>query len=174
MNIIVTPELSAPTIGLLICGTICVKCALGKNGVGTCKSEGDNKTPLGQFPLRRIFYRADRLAQPKSGLPVIPLKSADGWCDAPDDVAYNTFISHPHRSSAENLWRRDKHYNIVAVIGYNDDPVISGKGSAIFLHVATDDFRPTKGCIAIQQPDLLSVLSLCTPETTVTILPPKA
>jgi len=171
MNILVTPELSNPTTGLLTCGEICVKCALGKSGVGSYKSEGDNKTPPGQFPLRRVFYRADRLEPPMSGLPVIPLKSADGWCDAPDDAAYNTFITHPYRASAENLWRRDNQYNIIAVIGYNDEPVISGKGSAIFLHVATDDYQPTKGCIAIQQTDLLSVLSFCTPETMVTIVP---
>jgi L,D-peptidoglycan transpeptidase YkuD (ErfK/YbiS/YcfS/YnhG family) len=39
-------------------------CALGPAGVTAAKREGDGATPAGCFPLRRVFYRADRIAAP--------------------------------------------------------------------------------------------------------------
>ena len=60
----------------------------------------------------------------------------DGWCDAPDDPNYNRLVSLPYPASAEHLWRDDNVYDLIAVLGYNDDPVVPGKGSAIFLHIA--------------------------------------
>jgi L,D-peptidoglycan transpeptidase YkuD (ErfK/YbiS/YcfS/YnhG family) len=47
------------------------------------------------------------------------------------------------------LWRRDQVYDIVGVLGWNDDPVVRDRGSAIFLHVARPDFAPTEGCVAL-------------------------
>jgi L,D-peptidoglycan transpeptidase YkuD (ErfK/YbiS/YcfS/YnhG family) len=44
-------------------------------------------------------------------------------------------------------------------LGYNDDPVVPGAGSAIFLHVARPDYAPTEGCVALAQADLLRVLA---------------
>jgi len=40
-----------------------MRCALGKNGVAAegKKVEGDGKTPSGVFPLRKTFYREDKL-----------------------------------------------------------------------------------------------------------------
>ena len=35
----------------------------------------------------------------------------------------------------------------------------SGKGSAIFLHLARPDYTPTEGCIALALPDLLTTLA---------------
>jgi L,D-peptidoglycan transpeptidase YkuD (ErfK/YbiS/YcfS/YnhG family) len=43
-------------------------------------------------------------------------------------------------------------------LGYNDDPVESGRGSAIFLHIAKPDYGPTEGCVALARDDLLAVL----------------
>jgi L,D-peptidoglycan transpeptidase YkuD (ErfK/YbiS/YcfS/YnhG family) len=37
------------------------------------------------------------------------------------------------------MWREDHLYDLVLVLGYNDDPVVPGKGSAIFLHLARPD-----------------------------------
>ena len=44
-------------------------------------------------------------------------------------------------------------------LGYNDDPPIAGKGSAIFLHVIDPDRGPTAGCLAIARDELLGVLA---------------
>jgi L,D-peptidoglycan transpeptidase YkuD (ErfK/YbiS/YcfS/YnhG family) len=70
------------------------------------------------------------------------------------------------------LWRDDALYDIVGIIGYNDDPAVAGLGSAIFLHVATDDYAPTEGCVALARNDLLAVLANCDAATTIRILPP--
>ena len=55
------------------------------------------------------------------------------------------------------------------MLGYNDDPVAPGAGSAIFMHVARPDFGPTEGCIALALEDLTEVLGLVAPGDTVRI-----
>jgi L,D-peptidoglycan transpeptidase YkuD (ErfK/YbiS/YcfS/YnhG family) len=136
-----------------------LRCALGRNGVRTDKREGDGATPAGAFVMRQVLYRPDREAAPQTALPRQALETDDGWCDAPDDPAYNRPVLLPHRSSAENLWRDDTIYDLIIVLGHNDDPVVPGQGSAIFLHLALDDFSPTAGCIALDRSGLLTVLA---------------
>ena len=131
---------------------------LGRNGVSARKREGDGATPAGKFPLRRVFYREDRVATPLTALPTMPMAEDDGWCDAPDDTHYNRLVKVPYPASAENMWRDDALYDVVVVIGHNDHPVIEGAGSAIFLHLAAPENEFTAGCIALQLPDLLAVL----------------
>ena len=43
-------------------------------------------------------------------------------------------------------------------------------GSAIFLHVAREDYAPTKGCVAFSQADLLELVPLIGPETRIRVL----
>ena len=137
------------------------RCALGKGGVAAigAKREGDGATPAGLWPLRRLFYRPDRLSAPRTRLPVTALTTTDGWCDAPGDPAYNQLVTWPYVASAEQLWREDGVYDLIVVLGYNDAPVVAGRGSAIFLHVARPDYSPTEGCVALAQVDLLDVLA---------------
>lgn len=134
------------------------RAAIGRGGIGVKGGEGDGVTPIGVFPLRRVLYRPGRVAKPVTILPVEALHAADGWCDAPADPAYNRPVSLPYAASAETLWRDDHLYDVVVVLGFNDDPVIPGAGSAIFLHVARDDYGPTEGCVALPLPDLLAAL----------------
>ncbi len=155
MDLIVDPP------GRLLCHGRAYRCAIGRGGIAAEKREGDGVTPVGTYPLRRVYYRADRLRPPRTGLDVTALAPADGWSDAPDDLLYNTFVQHPHAHSAERLWRDDRLYDLIVVIGYNDDPVTPGKGSAIFMHVAKPDYAPTEGCVALSEPDLIAVLSEC-------------
>ena len=120
--------------------------------------EGDGVTPLGVFALREVFYRADRIPMPFTVLPLWKTEPDDGWCDAPQDQNYNRLVKLPYAASAETLWRDDSVYDIVVVIGFNDDPVYAGKGSAIFLHLARPDFSPTAGCVALTEADLRAAL----------------
>ena len=145
------------------------RCAIGPAGIGAKTQEGDGVTPRGSFALRRIFYRADRLAPPKTMLPIKPIAENDGWCDAPADQNYNRLVRLPYPASAEHLWRDDRVYDLIAVVGFNDDPVMAGKGSAIFLHLAKPDFAPTAGCVALEQKDLLEALAQFRPEDRVRI-----
>ena len=128
-------------------------------GITGDKREGDGATPAGSFVLRRVLYRPDREAPPVTALASRPLDPADGWCDAPEDAAYNRPVRLPYRAHAETLWRDDELYDLVVVLGHNDAPVSAGRGSAIFLHLAAPDYRATEGCIALARADLVMVLA---------------
>jgi L,D-peptidoglycan transpeptidase YkuD (ErfK/YbiS/YcfS/YnhG family) len=65
----------------------------------------------------------------------------------------------PYPASAERLWRDDALYDIVVVLGHNDDPVVDGAGSAIFMHLRRDDHGPTEGCVGLARDDLLDLLA---------------
>src|SRR4051794_23429720 len=114
--ILVTPD------GLLRIGNTVFRCALGRSGIRRDKREGDGGTPAGTWSIRHVLYRDDRIARPETGLPVQAITLHDGWCDAPDDPQYNRPITLPYHASAEQLWRADHLYDLVAVVGYNDAP----------------------------------------------------
>lgn len=153
--------------GILSFGGLRFRCALGKGGVRSEaeKREGDGATPLGRYPLRQVFYRPDRLAAPQTRLPLQALTPQDGWCDDPLDPAYNRFVTLPYGASHEKLWREDAVYDLIVVLGHNDDPPVPGLGSAIFMHVARPDYSGTEGCIALALPDLLALLGVLRPAT---------
>jgi L,D-peptidoglycan transpeptidase YkuD (ErfK/YbiS/YcfS/YnhG family) len=136
-----------------------LRCAIGRGGIRADKREGDGATPAGTFPMRRLLYRADRLPAPATRLAAIPIAPRDGWCDDPAGADYNRPVRLPATTGAEPLWREDGVYDLIVPLGYNDDPVVPGAGSAIFLHVARPDYAPTAGCIALAQADLLRVLA---------------
>jgi len=146
------------------------------------KREGDDATPAGQWPLRRVFFRPDRLATAPdvgaSSLTVTPLAPDLGWCDDPAHCDYNRLITRPHPAGHERLWRDDGLYDVIVVLGHNDDPPVPGLGSAIFLHVALPEaggrygLRPTAGCVALPLPDLLHLLAALPPNPVLEIEAP--
>jgi L,D-peptidoglycan transpeptidase YkuD (ErfK/YbiS/YcfS/YnhG family) len=144
------------------------RCVLGRNGVTDMKIEGDGCTPSGTFPLRRGFFRADRLGAFPITPDFFPMNITlpnYGWSDDSSDSQYNQFVYLPYNFSYENLWLTDSAaYDLFAVIGYNDDPVIQGKGSAIFFHVSPS-YGPTAGCVALSLDDLMWVLQSIQPDT---------
>ena len=141
------------------------RCALGKGGViaADAKREGDGASPLGVWPILRVLYRPDKGGPPQTMLPIRALTPDDGWCDAPDDPAYNRPVLHPYPASAERMWRKDDLYDYVAVLGHNADPVVPGAGSAIFTHLAREGYASTEGCVALSRLDLLALLTLAKP-----------
>jgi len=146
-------------------------CALGKNGVIDAPegAEGDGKTPLGTYPFRRVFYRPDKEEAPLTLLPTEPLSPELGWCDDPESPHYNKLVRLPFGPSHEKLWRDDELYDLVLVLGHNDDPVVPGLGSAIFMHVAKEGFKPTLGCVALEAATLRRFLRLIKPEDVIKI-----
>lgn len=155
-------------------GAATAPCALGRDGVcaASDKRERDGKTPAGLWPIRQVLWRADRLSRPATALPARPINPADGWCDAPSDPLYNQPVTLPYPASAEQMWREDGLYDLVAILGYNDDPVIPGAGSAIFLHIARPGFEPTEGCVAVAPDDIRRLLSLASPGSLISISGP--
>ena len=149
-----------------------VACSLGHGGIRLDKVEGDGATPAGRFALRRVLWRADRLARPDTALPVAAIREDDGWCDWPGDPSYNRQVSLPYAARHEQLWRADGLYDVVVVIAHNDDPVVAGAGSAVFMHVAREDLGPTEGCVGLALPDLLRLLARCGPGSAISIAAP--
>jgi len=138
-----------------------MRCALGRGGLclATDKREGDGVTPKGTYTLRRLLYRADRLAAPQSVLPCRALRQDDGWCDDPLDGAYNRPVMRPYPATHEAMWREDHVYDLIGILSHNDSPPTSGLGSAIFMHLARPDYSPTRGCIALNESDLRALFA---------------
>ena len=142
-------------------------CAVGRRGVAQpgAKREGDGMTPSGDYAFRELLYRADKVdakALPAAWKPQ-PLQKTDGWCDEAQDPQYNKRVALPYAPSHEELWRPDDLYDLIVPIGYNDDPVVPGKGSAIFFHVASSGYGPTAGCVAVSKAHYLQILNLVKP-----------
>ncbi len=159
--------------GVLTLGEKRYRCELGKSGVTEAKTKkkGDGATPNGEYTIRMVYYRPDTIdGKPKTKLNAKKLTPGDGWSDdANDPDHYNKFVTLPYSGSHENLWRKDRLYNLVIPLGYNDNPAVPGKGSAIFMHVAREALTPTRGCIALAESDLRQLLTQVTPTTTVII-----
>jgi L,D-peptidoglycan transpeptidase YkuD (ErfK/YbiS/YcfS/YnhG family) len=166
-------ELIASASGQLRTNGLVYDCTLGRTGTVNAdeKREGDGASPLGRWRLKRVFYRSDRLARPKTNLPTVPLRANDGWCDAVDHPLYNRPISRPFAASHEALWRDDHAYDLIVEVAHNDAPVVPGLGSAIFMHVSHDDERATAGCVALAASDLLAILEQATTDTFLVITP---
>lgn len=138
-------------------------CALGKGGIVSDKFEGDGATPTGVFSLRRVLYRADRVEAPQTRLNIQEITKTDGWCDDASHANYNRPVQLPFVASHEELWREDNIYDIIVVLGHNDNPPVPNKGSAVFFHLARENFEPTQGCVAISLECMLEVLKTAEP-----------
>ena len=138
------------------------RCAVGRGGIRVNKVEGDGATPVGSFPIRRVLYRADRIAKPETQLPVNAINEYDAWIDQLGHPNYNqqAILPLPDGVSHERMWHQDHLYDLVVIMGYNDDPVIAHKGSAVFIHVARENYGGSAGCITLSLEDLLQVLKV--------------
>ncbi len=145
------------------------RAAVGRAGLTVHKREGDGATPAGVFPLISAYYRADRIEPPRTRLPIRALQPSNAWVDDPADANYNRVVNLPYPAHAEPMWLDDAVYDLLVVIGYNMAPVVPGAGSAIFLHVASPDFSPTAGCVAVEKSVLVSLLALLGPASMLTI-----
>jgi L,D-peptidoglycan transpeptidase YkuD (ErfK/YbiS/YcfS/YnhG family) len=147
-------------VGILTVAKRTFACALGKGGIvpADAKREGDGATPAGVWPLRAGFWRSDRLARPPGPLAFTAIAPDMVWDDDPASPAYNTLQRRDLADHPERLMRADGVYDIVVPLGFNDGPIVPGRGSAIFLHVARDGYAPTAGCVALARDDLLELL----------------
>jgi len=142
-----------------------IKCSIGKRGLTEKKTEGDLKTPKGIFNFKAILYRPDKIKNLHTKIKKIKIRKNFGWCDDPTSQFYNKLIYFPFKKSAEKLYLKKNIYDLILVIDYNCNPIKKSKGSAVFLHIATKNFNPTKGCLAIKKRDLLKILPLINKKT---------
>ena len=160
-----TPDTPHATTGSLQAGDWQMPCAFGRGGVTGTKREGDGCTPLGDWPLRKLYYREDRVVPPGTHLQTTALRPDQGWCDDSDHELYNQLVSLPFSASHELLCRDDHLYDLMIPMGYNDNNIVSGAGSAIFFHLAREDYQPTEGCVAISPADMMNLLPMLSSQT---------
>ena len=135
------------------------RCSLGKAGIGKKKIEGDNITPKGTFKIIKIYYRSDRIKKIKSKFKLIKIKKNIAWCDDPQSRNYNQLIKLPSKYSYENLFKKNNIYDLILVLNFNINPIIKNRGSAVFIHVAKRNYKPTAGCIALKKDHLIKLVN---------------
>ena len=74
-----------------------------------------------------------------------------------EQAIYNHRVRQPVHASCELLWRTDSLYDVIVVLGHNDNPVVPGAGSAVFQHISGKDFIPTNGGVALRLADMLTI-----------------
>ena len=144
------------------------KCCVGKKGITNNKIEGDKKTPSGLFSLGNVYYRKDRNSKPITRIKTISISKKMGWCDDADSKKYNKLIKTSLKIRHEKLFRKDYKYDYLIPINYNTKNIITGKGSAIFIHL-TKNYSPTAGCIGIKKKDMLILLKIINKKTKIKI-----
>lgn len=172
-TLFVRPKPGHPTRGWLIAGrsaaALAIPVALGRGGIKANKREGDGGTPRGRFRLRRLWWRADRLPRPMTLLPARPIMPTDGWCEDPKDRRYNQPIRLAPDRPGDRLKRDDRLYDFIVEIDHNTRPRVSGRGSAVFVHVARPGFAPTAGCVALRIDALRRLIGRVGPATRIVI-----
>ena len=146
--------------GYLIYKNSKFRCSLGINGIKNKKKEGDGITPKGIFKLKKIYYRNDKVKNIVTKVKKIKITKDMGWCDDPKSKFYNKLIRLPSKFGHEKLYRRDDIYNLIIVLDYNMNPVTKNKGSAIFIHLAKKNYKPTQGCVGLKQNDLIKLVKM--------------
>ena len=148
------------------------KCTIGKKGISYKKKEGDLITPKGQFKIKYILYRNDRV-KIATKLKKKVIKKNMGWCDDPKSKQYNKLVKLPFIFNHEKLYKKENIYDIVLVLNYNMNPIKKNKGSAIFIHIAKNNFTKTAGCVAIKKTNLIKLIKEINPNVNVKISPRK-
>jgi len=135
-----------------------VRASIGRNGFAqeNEKIEGDGKTPNGLYALGQLYsYEANV----DTKIPFQQVDSLDKWIDDSSSIDYNKYVrGETNAKSFEHLKLKSIDYKYCMVIEYNTNPVVKGKGSAIFFHVADENYTPTSGCVAIAEKDMLQFL----------------
>jgi L,D-peptidoglycan transpeptidase YkuD (ErfK/YbiS/YcfS/YnhG family) len=129
------------------------------------KQEGDGCSPAGIYRLPFAFGYAPAAADIK-----IPYQPVTADLFGVDDVKskyYNQVVNAaqvtPDWDSRETMLREDGLYRWGAFVEHNPTRV-AGAGSCIFLHLWYGPGKPTAGCTAMSEDDLLRVLQWLEPQ----------
>jgi L,D-peptidoglycan transpeptidase YkuD (ErfK/YbiS/YcfS/YnhG family) len=158
-----------PRRGWLTAGGRTIPVALGRGGIRANKREGDGGTPKGTFRPRQLWWRADRHPRPRSFLSIRAIGPEDAWCEDPQSRHYNQPVRLGHERGGDRLKRADHLYDFIVEIDHNSLPRIAGRGSAVFLHLARENFGPTAGCVSMTKSAMLRLLQRLGPETRIVI-----
>lgn len=147
---------------------------VGRNGIiNEGKKEGDGHTPAGIYTFGKCFGIKDDPGNVPLGY--TKLTNEDYWDSNPESNTYNQWVKASdlpagfNKSKYEHLITYKGSYEYVASINYNVNPVVKGKGSAIFLHCIRNGSTATAGCVAIPEADMLNALKMIDENTYIII-----
>ncbi|HWH06722.1 MAG TPA: L,D-transpeptidase family protein [Gaiellaceae bacterium] len=138
---------------------------VGKNGMRANRREGDGTTPIGTFPIGARMYGT--APNPGVRFQYRRLRCGDWWDENPRSPTYNSFVHvrcgqrPPFGSTSDGMWQQPVPYAHLAVVEFNMNPVVPGRGSGIFLHAQTGG--STNGCISLRRDHLVTVLKWLRP-----------
>jgi L,D-peptidoglycan transpeptidase YkuD (ErfK/YbiS/YcfS/YnhG family) len=165
----IRPTAGNPRRGWLFAEGQTIPVALGRGCIRANKREGDGGTPKGIFRPRQVWWRADRYPRPRTFLPVRAIGPEDAWCEDPASRHYNRAIRLDLDRNGDRLRRDDHLYDFIIEIDHNTSPRVAGRGSAVFLHLARENFGPTAGCVSMTRSAMLHLLRRLGPDTKIVI-----
>ena len=131
-----------------------VYCGYGSNGLNADRHEGDRTTPIGSFPILHGFGIADN---PGSTLKYRKITSNSYWSG--EYSTYNQWVESARPVAGEHLINYYQ-YKYAMAIGFNRNPVVYKKGSAIFLHCKSYDHWSTAGCVSVEESVMKKLLQM--------------
>ncbi|WP_169908090.1 L,D-transpeptidase family protein [Metabacillus halosaccharovorans] len=137
---------------------------VGKNGIASKQKEGDGITPAGVYTLGTAFGWTKKPNGTK--LPYRLTTANDYWVDDPSSADYNKWVTYSGNPNTRwNSYEKLKNplYKYGVTIDYNVNPIVKGKGSAIFLHVWRSSISPTAGCVALSEQNVAKLLTWLDP-----------
>ena len=143
------------------------ECGYGRNGLKAAeiRKEGDGTTPKGAFPISFAFGFAEK---ENTKLPYRQIKKNSVWSD--EKGSYNQWVESNRYVSGEQLWNYKICYEKALAIGFNQDPVVYGRGSAIFLHIKAPDTWESSGCVTVEKSSMEELLTLVNEKVSIMIL----
>jgi L,D-peptidoglycan transpeptidase YkuD (ErfK/YbiS/YcfS/YnhG family) len=131
------------------------------------RHSGDGTTPIGNYGF--VFGFGSKANPGLGGFGW--KKLVQGTCWAGTQRKYNRWVHRtPCNPADENLWSNaGVAYRYAAVIDFNYEKPVYGRGSGIFLHVQKG--RPTAGCVSLRESDLIAVLRWMRPGVRIVIGP---
>lgn len=134
---------------------------LGRGGLRSASSrhEGDGSTPAGRFHLRYAFGSAPNPGSRLGWKSLVPHS-----CWSGERADYNRWVHRVCTTRDEDLYAaRQTAYRYVVAVGFNDNPAVYGRGSAIFLHQTLG--VATSGCVSFSASDITYLVRWITPDT---------
>ncbi len=133
------------------------------------KQEGDGRSPAGIYPLGTAFgFAPNARSIPHMNWPYLPLTNTSICVDDKKSSYYNQLIDSATmnnwdpNTSGEHMLEIVPQYTWGSVIRYNETNTV-GNGSCIFMHVWKSPEAGTTGCVAMEQDELVHILSWLDP-----------
>ena len=148
---------------------------VGRSGVTdpTNRIAGDGSSPAGVYSLGECF--GIYAAPDNMSLPYTVVDNDDYWNGDSSSPTYNQHVKGSEMpdswdpSSSEHLIEYTTSYNYCAMINFNVDPAVPGKGSCIFLHCTYPISKSSSGCIAIPEENMIKALQMMTEKSYIVI-----